>query len=383
MPPKRSPATEASTSARRVTRSQTGQVSVKQLSPAPSSAPSSAVRAKPKSFAQKLAEKVLDQPDKPHVKNPEYQALIQSIVADTNLDRSNKIVKLTKIMKDYTDKPAKKTLPRSPQPVPQTITIDAKTLTGLPRLAIEKIIQHAYRHSIKEQAQMAALYKLSKFEFVPMIQKIKSGIDVAPHDYDQEKIPALLKAYESAIAHATADTNVMNDDTPLGKLRNTSILLRSDIVTVELGLLLESHETFLYKPLDGRVFLDVTVKQARARLQISLCGKLVGKKLVIDDAFNAPGSYSKLPPRYMDHDESDDDESDDDESDDDESEVPNVIVSTTGNINIERASELLSIACKWINKYILSTVEVKAKSRTTGAGAKLFETFITNVSLQR
>jgi len=333
------------------------------------------VRAKPKSFAQKLAEKVLDQPDKPHVKNPEYQALIQSIVADTNLDRSNKIVKLTKIMKDYTDKPAKKTLPRSPQPVPQTITIDAKTLTGLPRLAIEKIIQHAYRHSIKEQAQMAALYKLSKFEFVPMIQKIKSGIDVAPHDYDQEKIPALLKAYESAIAHATADTNVMNDDTPLGQLRNTSILLRSDIVTVELGLLLESHETFLYKPLDGRVFLDVNVKQAGARLQISLCGKLVGKKLVIDDAFNATGSYSKLPPRSMNH-----DESDDDEQDDDKSEVPNVIVSTTGNINIEKASELLSIACKWIKKYILSTVEVKAQSRATGAGAKLLETFITYMS---
>ena len=371
MPPKRSSATEASTSARRVTRSLTGHVPVKQSSPPP--ATSSTARRKPKSFAQKLAEDILEKPDKPHVKNIEYQALIKSIVADANLDRSNKITKLTKVMKEYMDKPKAsiKNLPRkSPA---QTITLHVNALTGLPKNAIERIIQHSNRHSIKEQAQMARLFNIEKFEFVPMIQKINTGFDVIPHDYDKEKISALLETYEYAIAHATADTNVMDDDTPLGKVRNTCILLRSDIVTVELGLLLESHETFFYKPLDGRVFLDVTVKPAGAKLQISMCGKLIGKKLVIDDAFNAPRSYSKLPYRSLAH---------DDELDDDQ-DASNVLVSTTGNVNLESASELLSIACKWIKKYLLSTVEVKAKASATGAGAKLLDTFITYIGNRR
>jgi len=381
MPPKSSPSTEAeaSTSARRVTRSHahtlTGQSSVKKSNPPPPPHTPSSMRRKPKSFAQKLAEGILEKPDKIHVKDPEYQARIRSIVADENLDESNKITKLTKVMKEYLDKPAKKTLVRSPK----TITIDVNALSGLPRLAIEKIIQNAYRHSVKEQAQMAALFNIDKFEFVPMIQKVRSGIDAYPQNFDQEKIPNLLKTYESAITHATADTNVMNDDTTLGKLRNTSILLFSDMITVELGLLLESHETFLYKPLDGRVFLDITIKPtAGAKLQISMCGKLVGKKLVIDDAFNAPGSYSKLPYRSsMAHDESDA------EDDEDAEDVSNVLVSTNGSINVERASELMSIACKWIKKYLISTVEVKAKTNVTGAGAKLLDTFIMYISNQR
>ena len=369
MPPKSSPSTEAEafTSARRVTRSHTGQASVKELSPPPPT-PSS-VRRKPKSFAQKLAEGILEKPDKTHVKDPEYQALIKSIVADENIDESNKITKLTKVMKEYMDKSAKKAVPRTPKPIAKTITIDVKALAGLPRDAIEKIIQHAYRHSVKEQAQMAALFKIAKFEFVPMIQKVRSGIDVYPKKYEQEKIPNLLKTYENAITHATVDTNVMNDDTTLGKLRNTCILLHSDLVTIELGLLLESHMTF-YKPLDGRVFLDITLKHAGAELQISLCGKLVSKKLVIDDAFNAHGSYSKLPYRSL-------------VPEDEITDVPNVLVSTNGNgnINLEKASELLSIACKWIKKYLLLTVEVNAKARVraVGTGAKLLETFITYI----
>jgi hypothetical protein len=372
MPPKSLPSAEASTSARRVTRSQTGQVSVKQLSPP---AATLSTRRKPKSFAQKLAEGILEKPDKTHVKDPEYQALIKSIIADGNLDESNKITKLTKVMKEYMDKSAKKPVPRTPKPVAKTITIDINALIGLPKNAIEKIIQISSRHSIKEQAQMARLFNIDKFEFVPMIQKFNSGFDVSPHDYDKEKISNLLETYEYAIAHATADTDVMNDNSPLGKVRNTCILLRSDIVTVELGLLLESHETFLYKPLDGRVFLDITVKPAGAKLQISMCGKLIGKKLVIDDAFNKTGSYSKLPYRSL--------ISPDELTDTDVQDAPNVLVSTTGNINIESASELLAIACKWIKKYLLSTVEVNAKARATGAAAKLLETFITHMSNRR
>ena len=99
---------------------------------------------------------------------------------------------------------------------------------------------------------------------------------------------------------------------------------------------------------------------------------------MIDDAFNAPGSYSKLPYRSsMAHDESDA------EDDEDAEDVSNVLVSTNGSINVERASELMSIACKWIKKYLISTVEVKAKTNVTGAGAKLLDTFIMYISNQR
>ena len=372
MPPKSSPTTEASTSARRVTRSQTGQVSVRNLSAPTTTVPT--VRKTPKSVAQKLAENVLDNPDKSYVKDPEYQVLITRIVANANLDQSNKISRLTEVIKEYLNKSAKKAVPRSPKNPEETITIDVNALKGLPRLVIEKIIQHAKRHSIKEQAQLAALFNISKYEFVPMIQKIESGFDAYPKDYNKDNIPTLLETYEYAVTHATANTNVMDDDTTLGKLRNTTILLRSDVITVELGLLLESHTTFLYKPLDGRVFLDITVKPTGGTLQISLCGKLVGKKLVIDDAFNEPGSYSKL--QYgssLDHDELPD--------------APNVnvLVSTIGNINVERASELLAIASKWIKKYLLSSIEVKADASTTatGAGATLLKTFITYTSSRR
>lgn len=362
----RTPSTEASTSGR-VTRSRTIPVSVKDLSTPTTTV--STVRKKPKTLAQQLAEKILENPDKPQVTKPEYQTRITNIVSDTKLDRSSKIDKLTKIMKEYMDKSAQKRVPRSStNKLSQTITIDVNALYDLPKNAIEKIIQHANRSSIKDQAQMAKIFKIEKFEFVPMIQKFKSDSDAYPQDYDQDKIPNLLKTYEYSITHAKSDTDVMNDDTPLGKIRNTTILLRSDIITIELGLLLESHETFLYMPLDGRVFLDITIKPTTGtKLQISMCGKLIGKKIVIDDAFNAQGSYSKLPDRSL-------------VEQDEATDIPNVLVSTIGNINLERASELLSIASKWIKKYLISTIEVKAKARANGTGEKLLNTFVTQMN---